>query len=175
MHLRVLIVLLTLSVAFCALAARPTLNGTEVEFWDRCSVVYGSVSSVADVSEYGTRAKLTVDVRAVLTGTLDPMQDPYVTIAVRFGGLLDAVRELPPVKSHILVVLERRPNGEYRIWNNPIAFMPHGSPIVAVKGFDEKEVQEMIVRLRLLRKFKGKWQEAVKQGVHLYPGQRSSE
>ena len=159
-----------------ALAGIETLNRTEAEFWDRCSVVYGNISSIGELSDYGTSAKVTIDVRAVLTGTFDPMRDPEVAVRVHFHGQLDTIRELPPVKSHVLVVIEKRPSGEYRIWNCFFAFMPrHGSPIAAVKGFDEKEVQEMILRLRTLRKFKGKWQEAVKQGVELYPKQRSSE
>ncbi len=176
MFLRVSFVLLVLSVSAPARAGIETLNGTEVEFWDRCSVVYGNIASIRDVTDYGTSAKVTVDVRAVVTGTFDPMRDPEVAVRVHFMGQEDTIRELPPVKSHVLVVIEKRPNGEYRIGNCFFAFMPHyGSPIAAVKGFDEKEVQEMILRLRTLRKFKGNSQEAVKQGVELYPQQRSSE
>jgi hypothetical protein len=179
MSLRLFAFFLALSVSIQALGANPTLTGTEVEFWDTGSVVYGVISSIADTSadtsKSVNRATVTLDVLTVLAGTLDPMRNYEIKIPVRYGGRIDAIRELPPVKSHVLVVLEIQPNGEYRIWGNPIAFMPHFSPIEAVKGFDETEVQEMIVRLRALRKFKGNWQEAVKQGVDLYPKRRPSE
>jgi hypothetical protein len=175
MSLRLVVVLLALSVSASALAGHSTLDGTEVEFWETCSVVYGNMTAIQDVSDYGTSTNVTIDVRAVLTGTFDSMRHPEVTVPVHFGGQDDVINKLPPVKSHVLVVLQELPKGEYRIWESFMAFMPKGLPLVAVNGFDEKEVQEMIVHLRTLRKFKGKSQEAVKQGVELYPHRHRSE
>jgi hypothetical protein len=153
MQSKLLAVVLAIASPCSARAGKEALRGTESDFWERYSVVYGEIASIED--ERDLQATVTLHIQATLGGSFDAARDFRVTGVIPYGGIPDSLQELPPVKSRIVAVLWK-PHGSYEVTRSPVSFMPGilRPPLVAVKGFDDPVVQKIISRLRELRKAK---------------------
>jgi hypothetical protein len=126
-----------------------TDDGADERYWEDHSVVYAEVASIADVNELTTRATITLNIRATLTGPVDAATTPRVRTELFYGAPSD-IDEPPPPKSNVIVLLLQRKDGLI-IPHCSVAFMPYGLAIKTVKSFDDTAVQQTIVCLRRLR------------------------
>ena len=132
-----------------ALAGVEALFGNELGLWENHSVVYAEVVSVSIVKRGD--ARVTLAVKATLTGLLDAAEQPRLEVDLTYGIFVSAVRELPKPKSRVVVVLMRWPNGRYMIENAFLQSMPDKAAILEVKSFEDPKVEQIVARLRELR------------------------
>jgi hypothetical protein len=125
-------------------------DGYEANLWEDHSIVFAEVAAVTDVEKY--RATIDLNVKAAITGRVDPAMDSRVPFRIAYGHDGTAIKELPKAKSRVLVVLRRMSDGRLAVSDNYFLFMPDKSPITVVSGLDDPKVKQIISRLRELRK-----------------------
>jgi len=145
-----------------ALAGVEPLFGNELGLWENHSVVYAEVVSVSIVKR--GEARVTLAVKATLTGLFDAAEQPRLEADLTYGIFASAVREPPKPKSRVVVVLMRWPNGRYMIQNAYLQFMPDKAGILEVKTFENPKVEQILARLRELRMPKATGEEGKSKG-----------
>jgi hypothetical protein len=140
-----------------ARADGPSYSGAEEGFWKNKAVVYAEVVSVANVEQ--NRGRLTLQVKATLSGSYDAAARPVMEADLFHSRLYNGIRRLPPANTRVVAVLERQETvapgrvSDPRYWVLPYEtrFMPGSAPLIEVAGFDDPKVTDILTRLREVR------------------------
>jgi hypothetical protein len=119
---------------------------------ERGSIVYAVVTSVTKTAPGHFR--LTLDVKATLTGPYDAAANPVLKSDVTLGPFGTLIGDPPTADARVVVVVGRRPplfGGEYFIPRFEVLDVHIGGAVVIVRGFDDPKVAEIITRLREVR------------------------
>jgi hypothetical protein len=140
--------------ATAASAGGQAFTGKEKGFWSadrylKTSLVYADVVSVKKTG--ATTATVVLDIRATLTGTYDAAVSPVLEADVGYSFRSSAIRRPPAAKAHVLVVLQKAPDGRFYIPTDYMVFMHAVAGIVEVESFNDPKVAKTIARLREIR------------------------
>ena len=165
------IVLLFVLALMCAGASHGALSLFPMGFpgeWDNKSVVLALVASVDD-RPHPHYPIVTLEVRSVITGSLDAGKTPRVISSMPWGGWGDVAMERRPKAGTLVIAVLARPHrptlpgpypygryftfvGDWAISTSATTFMPRGEPIFEVGSFEDEAVHETVARIRALRK-----------------------
>jgi hypothetical protein len=118
------------------------------------SVVYGKILSVSGDTASAPVVTVTLSVEATLAGVFDAAVTPRVVSRIAYGGDFGtALRKRPEPRTHVAALVVKLSDGRNVICDSFVSFMPGAQPLVAVRGFDDPIVGEIIARLRESRIF----------------------
>lgn len=141
----------------CAGAASYTIDGRTEETWSKGAlfVVVATVKTVHPVErmpEDATTHVVTLVPHATLAGSFDAGLQPEITAPMSVGLYETSIKSAPPAESlAIVVVLRRKEHPSLCVAGATIAFVPGGSALTVVTGWDDPRIAETLKRIQTAR------------------------
>ena len=123
--------------------------------WEYRSLV---LAKVVSVGLGGDQEALALDIRATITGPIDPAKTPRITARFVLGPYGSALKDTPPPGALVVVLLSEsramergRPGkgtGKWSVETSTVEFMPHGQGICIIDGIEDEVVELVTCRVR---------------------------